>query len=91
MSKCTLLLALLLGSSVAASWAQTRYLISTIAGSDATGDNGPATQALVLYPKAVATASRGNVYIADYDGNRVRKVAPDGTITTVACSGASGQ
>ena len=39
-------LALLVSSSVAASWAQTRYLISTIAGSDATGDDGPAAQAL---------------------------------------------
>lgn len=46
----------------------------------ATGDGGPATSAEIT-AEDVAVDSAGNLFIASY--NRVRKVAPDGTITTV--------
>ncbi len=52
-----------------------------------TGDNGPATAALLNSPGAVAVDSAGNLYIAD--GNRIRKVA-NGVITTVAGNGTAG-
>ncbi len=70
-------------------------LINTIVGSGATGissssgDNGPAANAQVATPSAMALDSAGNLYIAEAAGNRVRKVA-GGIITTVAGTGAIG-
>ncbi|MCD9141875.1 NHL repeat-containing protein [Streptomyces albireticuli] len=67
--------------------------IDTVAGTVATGPSGegvPATQAPLNQPRGVAVDAAGNVYIAEYDGNRVRRV--DGQtlrITTVAGGGAS--
>ena len=51
------------------------------------GDGGPAAQAELALPQDVAVALDGSVYIADAGNNRVRRVAPDGTITTVAGGG----
>jgi sugar lactone lactonase YvrE len=59
-------------------------------GSLASGDQGPATNALLHHPSGVAPDALGNVYIADRDNNRIRRVAPDGTITTVAGTGDPG-
>jgi uncharacterized protein (TIGR03437 family) len=50
------------------------------------GDNGPATSACVFEPTGMAADSAGNVYIADFGNNRVRKVSA-GIITTVAGGG----
>jgi sugar lactone lactonase YvrE len=64
-------------------------IIQTVAGngtSGFSGDNGPATAAGMTTPAGVARDSAGNMYIATYD-NRIRKVAPGGTITTVAGNG----
>src|ERR1017187_5679152 len=54
------------------------------------GDGGPATSAQLDYPKGVALDLAGNLYIADYFNQRVRKVSPNGVITTVAGSGVAG-
>jgi sugar lactone lactonase YvrE len=51
------------------------------------GDNGPATDAWLDGPTALAVDALGNLFIADAYNHRVRKVSPDGTITTVAGSG----
>jgi len=59
-------------------------------GNSAYGDNGPAVQARLNHPAGVSMDATGNVYIADRDNNRIRRVAPDGTITTVAGTGAAG-
>jgi sugar lactone lactonase YvrE len=48
------------------------------------GDNGPALEAQLNYPFTTAADRYGNVYISDAMCQRIRKVAPDGTITTVA-------
>ncbi|HLK66507.1 MAG TPA: IPT/TIG domain-containing protein [Bryobacteraceae bacterium] len=53
------------------------------------GDGGPATVASLNEPFGVAVDSSGNLYIADFGNNRVRKVA-GGIITTVAGTGTSG-
>jgi len=53
------------------------------------GDGGPATSAALSYPTSVAVDDTGNVFIADSGNLRVRKVAPDGTITTFAGNGSS--
>ena len=52
------------------------------------GDNGPATSAQLYQPEGVAVDSGGNVYIADFNNGRVRKVS-NGVITTVAGGGSA--
>lgn len=70
--------------------------ITTVAGggscTSGVGDGGPATLACIAGPVDVAVDRNGSVLIADTSGNRIRKVAPNGTITTLAggtaCTGA---
>jgi len=54
------------------------------------GDNIIATSAQLNLPYGVAVDSSGNVFIADYNNNRVREVNTSGTISTVAGTGACG-
>jgi trimeric autotransporter adhesin len=64
--------------------------IVTFAGSGRAaygGDGGPATAADLNLPTGLAFDNAGNVYIADSGNNRVRKVSPNGTITTIAGDG----
>jgi uncharacterized protein (TIGR03437 family) len=66
-------------------------IISTVAGGDTLnlGDGGPATSALVYDPQGIAIDATGNLYIAEFASNRVRKVSTTGTITTVVGSGST--
>ncbi|GLF95292.1 NHL domain-containing protein [Streptomyces yaizuensis] len=67
--------------------------ITTVAGSGVAGflgDGGPATAARLNLPLGVAVDAAGSLYIAEYHNHRVRKVTPDGTITTVAGTGVGG-
>lgn len=66
------------------------YIISTAAGSGWIGDGGPATLAILRQPGGVAADNRGNVYIAETGGHRVRKLDRSGAITTVAGTGVAG-
>jgi sugar lactone lactonase YvrE len=64
--------------------------ITTVAGNGTasfSGDGGLATNATVYFATDVAVDSAGNLYIADYGNNRIRKVNTSGVITTVAGSG----
>ena len=54
------------------------------------GDGGPAARASLNHPADVAVDAAGNVYIADQFNHRIRRVSPDGIITTVAGTGAAG-
>lgn len=65
-------------------------IISTVAGNGLkgySGDGGPAIQAQMDFPSSVALDAAGTIYIADSNINRVRKVTPDGIISTVAGNG----
>jgi sugar lactone lactonase YvrE len=67
--------------------------ITTIAGNGSagfSGDGGLATGASLNTPRYIAVDASGNVYIADTGNNRIRKVAPDGIITTIAGNGTNG-
>ncbi len=64
--------------------------IATIAGRTFSGDGGPASQAQLYHPLGVAVDGAGNLYIADFLNNRIRKVDSIGTITTIAGTGESG-
>jgi len=64
--------------------------IRTVAGtgvSGSSGDGGPATAARLAQPRGLAVDPSGNLYIADAEANRVRRVAANGVITTVAGNG----
>lgn len=68
----------------------TDTFIETIAGTGSrgfSGDGGPATDAQLALPRAVAIDSAGTVYIADSGNNRVRAVDPTGTISLLAGTG----
>ena len=54
------------------------------------GDGGAATAAQLYRPTGTAVDAAGNVYIADEYNNRIRKVLPSGTITTIAGTGTGG-
>ncbi|MDX2168061.1 MAG: hypothetical protein SF182_13390 [Deltaproteobacteria bacterium] len=64
--------------------------IETVAGSGVAGfagDGGDALDAALNLPLDVARDSAGNLYIADTNNNRIRKVTPNGLITTFAGNG----
>jgi hypothetical protein len=64
--------------------------ISTVVGNGGaafSGDNGPAVNAQVSFPYDIAVQPDGGYLIVDQDNNRIRRVAPDGIITTVAGGG----
>ncbi|HEX7415234.1 MAG TPA: T9SS type A sorting domain-containing protein [Bacteroidia bacterium] len=78
----------------------TAGIITTIAGDTTgistglnggfSGDGGQATAAALNHPLGVALDAAGNIYIADYFNNRIRKVTTAGIITTVAGNGSEG-
>lgn len=63
--------------------------MTTFAGTEAglAGDDGPAREAQLNLPQAVAVAPDGSVYISDSANSRIRRVRPDGVIHTVCGSG----
>jgi sugar lactone lactonase YvrE len=73
-------------------------MVSTLAGAPEQRDgyflpdvlDGPPTKARFAFPAGIDVDADGNVYVADFDANRIRKVAPDGTVTTLAGSGIAG-
>jgi sugar lactone lactonase YvrE len=71
----------------------TTGIITTIAGNGTfgySGDGGAATAAEIKYPEGIAADDSGNVYIADYENNRIRKVNTAGIISTIAGNGTGG-
>lgn len=71
----------------------TNGLVTTVAGTATagfSGDGGPATGAQLNFPRCVVVDQDGNLYIADSNNNRIRKVSTNGLITTVAGNGVFG-
>jgi len=67
-------------------------VVSTLAGTTLrTGaTNGPGASALFNFPNDVAVDAAGNVYVADYDNHRIRKITPGGVVSTFAGTGQMG-
>lgn len=68
-------------------------VITTIAGTGSpgsAGDGGPATVGQLNTPSGVAVDPDGTIYIADTFNRRIRAIAPDGVISTVAGTGVVG-
>ncbi len=68
-------------------------IITTVAGRGTpgfSGDGGPATAARLFYPKTIQIGPDGKLYIADTFNGRIRVVAADGTISTIAGNGRFG-
>ena len=63
--------------------------LQTVAGSTRgfSGDGGPAKAAKFSGPEGLAFDKAGNLYVADHFNLRVRRIAPDGAITTIAGNG----
>jgi hypothetical protein len=69
-----------------------KFNITTVAGTGEDGpigDGGPAFQAYIQRPTAVAISNQGNLYIANEKNYRVRMVNPEGVISTVMGTGNS--
>ncbi|MEV5550749.1 Teneurin-2 [Streptomyces sp. NPDC052309] len=68
-------------------------VITTVAGTGEPGhggDGGPATEARFNEPRGLALDSSGTLYVAEWNGHRVRAVSPGGVVTTVAGTGVTG-
>jgi len=78
----TLGLLALAAASAAGQGANYPYVLRTFAGTYPLGDGGPAVQALLSSPDAVAVDDSANLYVLDSANYRIRRITPSGTIST---------
>jgi len=65
--------------------------VTTLAGAKEPGyADGQGAEARFSFPAGIAVDGDGNLYVADTANHRIRKIAPDGAVTTVAGSGEPG-
>lgn len=64
--------------------------VTTVAGGEEGYADGPGGQARFNTPSGLAIDQRGNLYVADTGNHAIRKITPDGMVTTVAGSGVAG-
>ena len=65
--------------------------VSTVAGTGDEGyEDGPAAKAKFSSPRGVCMDSKANIFVADCWNHRIRKISPDGMVTTFAGGGKTG-
>jgi len=64
--------------------------VTTLAGGSEGFADGAGTQASFHTPSSLAIDSAGNLYVADTGNNRIRKVTPEGIVSTIAGDGNAG-
>lgn len=65
--------------------------VSTLAGTGRLGyADGPGSTAQLNSPEGLAIDAQGTVYVAEFGGHRIRKITPDGTVSTLAGTGTRG-
>jgi len=73
--------------------AEKGWTTATLAGNGAagyTGDNGPALRAQLANPYGVVRGPDGALYVCEVDNHLIRRIAPDGVMSTVAGTGQRG-
>jgi DNA-binding beta-propeller fold protein YncE len=73
--------------------AEKRWSTSTLAGNGGagyTGDNGPAAKAQLANPYGVTRGPDGALYVCEVDNHIIRRIVPDGIISTVVGTGQRG-
>jgi sugar lactone lactonase YvrE len=64
--------------------------VTTVAGGAEGYADGPGAKARFNTPSGLAIDSQGNLYVADTGNHAIRKITPDGTVSTLAGSGVAG-
>jgi sugar lactone lactonase YvrE len=64
--------------------------ITTLAGGNEGSSDGTGSAAAFNTPSAIAIDANGNLYVADTSNNRIRKVTPQGEVSTIAGDGTAG-